>query len=358
MRMALPAVFNTVNVHALGVGLKGGPAKGTVDFVMTQIVTVPSAHAIIYPEIITATYDGSGQFTVALPVGNDPDVNQQFLYTVTEKPEGSTGRTYPLLIDNAMIGVTQELADLGPAGPVDLAAAYLTQAQADQLYSPIGGAGLNTEAVQDLVADMIKPGTGITVSYDDNLGTFTITSTAVAVSGVSTVNTRSGDVVLTKTDVGLPLADNTADANKPVSGPQSTALAGKANTTHVHAQADVTGLTTSLAGKANTTHTHATTDVTGLDTALAGKQATLTFANLLSGATYTVFKDATTGFWPTSYSASGVPSYTGGAAATGVRPTNRADIHIIWKGPDPSPAVVTSGTAGMLVGVDSRFVTT
>lgn len=51
----------------------------------------------------------------------------------------------------------------------------------------------------------------------------------------------------------------------------NSALSGKANSTHTHAQSDVTGLTSALNGKANQTHTHAQSDVTGLSTALEGK---------------------------------------------------------------------------------------
>lgn len=51
----------------------------------------------------------------------------------------------------------------------------------------------------------------------------------------------------------------------------TTALAGKANTSHTHAIADVTGLQTALDGKAATSHTHAVSDTTGLQTALDGK---------------------------------------------------------------------------------------
>jgi hypothetical protein len=46
-------------------------------------------------------------------------------------------------------------------------------------------------------------------------------------TGVSSVNTRTGDVTLTKSDVGLDQADNTSDLAKPVSGPQQTALDNK-----------------------------------------------------------------------------------------------------------------------------------
>lgn len=46
-------------------------------------------------------------------------------------------------------------------------------------------------------------------------------------------------------------------------------LAGKANSSHTHAQSDVTGLADALAGKAAVKHTHAQSDITGLTDALA-----------------------------------------------------------------------------------------
>lgn len=76
----------------------------------------------------------------------------------------------------------------------------------------------------------------------------------------------------------------------------STGLAGKANKSHTHAVADVTGLQAALdgkqvkgdyatskdladglAGKANTAHTHTVADVTGLQDALNGKLSVATF---------------------------------------------------------------------------------
>lgn len=70
---------------------------------------------------------------------------------------------------------------------------------------------------------------------------------------------------------------------------------------------------------------------------------TPTLANLPAGSTITVHKVG--GNWP------------GGDADTGVRPTSRSDITVMWKGPDPSPAIVSSGTGGMLDNVDIRLVT-
>lgn len=67
---------------------------------------------------------------------------------------------------------------------------------------------------------------------------------------VTSVNGQTGLVVLSKGDVGLSNVDNTSDVNKPVSTAQQTALNGKANTSHTHVIADVTGLQASLDGKA------------------------------------------------------------------------------------------------------------
>ncbi len=61
-----------------------------------------------------------------------------------------------------------------------------------------------------------------------------------------------------------------------------------------------------------------------------------THANLPAGTTLTVSKSS--GTWP-------------------ARPTSRSDITVQWKGPDPSPSIVSSGTGGMLDNVDIRFVT-
>lgn len=53
---------------------------------------------------------------------------------------------------------------------------------------------------------------------------------AAAAAPVKSVAGRTGDVTVTKADVGLPAVDNTSDADKPISTATAAALAGKANT--------------------------------------------------------------------------------------------------------------------------------
>lgn len=77
-------------------------------------------------------------------------------------------------------------------------------------------------------------------------------------------------------------------------------------------------------------HTHTLAQITDY------VASSVTIANLPAGSTLTVLKSG--GVWP-------------------ARPTSRSDIVVAWKGPDPTPAIVSSGTGGMLDNVDYRLVT-
>lgn len=63
----------------------------------------------------------------------------------------------------------------------------------------------------------------------------------------------------------------------------STQLAGKANASHTHTIAQVTGLQTALDGKAALTHTHTIAQVTGLQAALDAKQNLIGFTPVQQG---------------------------------------------------------------------------
>lgn len=76
--------------------------------------------------------------------------------------------------------------------------------------------GESTWQVGDYIMFSGNSGTGIWERVDN-------------VAGVESVNTRTGAVVLDKTDVGLSLVDNTSDTSKPVSTLQQEALDLKAN---------------------------------------------------------------------------------------------------------------------------------
>jgi hypothetical protein len=79
----------------------------------------------------------------------------------------------------------------------------------------------------------------------------------------------SGAVNATTSSVGL--IQLAGDLGGTATAPTVPGLAGKANTSHTHAQSDVTGLVTALSGKASASHTHAQSEITNLSTDLATK---------------------------------------------------------------------------------------
>lgn len=84
----------------------------------------------------------------------------------------------------------------------------------------------------DNTSDLDKPistatQTALNSKYDTSNPAGYITLAEVPASAVTSVNTQTGDVVLTKTDVGLSNVDNTSDLNKPISTATQTALNGK-----------------------------------------------------------------------------------------------------------------------------------
>lgn len=82
-----------------------------------------------------------------------------------------------------------------------------------------------------------------------------------------------GDLLaqVTKASIGLGNADNTSDANKPISTATAVALANKADISHTHNIAQVTELATALSEKALINHQHPIAEVVGLSATLDTK---------------------------------------------------------------------------------------
>lgn len=136
-------------------------------------------------------------------------------------------------------------------------------------------------------------------------------------NAVTSVAGRTGIITLTKSDVGLANVDNTSDAAKPISTATSTALAGKAATSHTHTAANISdstpvgrsllaaadaaaartaigagtssldlGATASTAAPGNHTHTHASlTDTTAIGTQVATAATAAAIRSLIGAGT-------------------------------------------------------------------------
>lgn len=141
-------------------------------------------------------------------------------------------------------------------------------------YSEVGAAAASHSHAQADVTGLVtalsgKSDTGHTHSYAGSATAGGDATNALSLGGVPAVNyaTLSTSQALTnKTYNGFTLAAAcakgvdtspvSASANVITSGGVFTALSGKSDTGHAHAQSDVTGLVTALSGKSNTGHTH------------------------------------------------------------------------------------------------------
>lgn len=120
----------------------------------------------------------------------------------------------------------------------------------DKILISRDGVSINKASLSDLpVSDAtinalsgkqntIVAGNGITITGN------VVSSTSVG-SNVTSVNSKTGEVIVTKTDVGLSNVDNTSDLNKPLSTATANAISVKANIT------DLNTLASTVAGKQN-----------------------------------------------------------------------------------------------------------
>ena len=248
--------------------------------------------------------EGEESLDIMIPATDDPDIEQVGIKATITILVNGVREEY--VIDVPLANRPVETG--GSGAGVNLRTIALADSIAPQvaLYG-VGVAGG--------LAKLSSDGTAV-VDADGN----PIVGGGGGVAGVSSVNGRIGAVTLAKSDVGLTNADNTSDANKPVSTATQTALNLKANlasptftgtpavptatpgtnSTQVASTAfvtaavaagggsvsdwgdiggtlsDQTDLQAALDGKAATSHTHA---ATGISDSTSVGRAVLTAAN-------------------------------------------------------------------------------
>lgn len=150
--MALSPDLSTVTLTGTYVDLQGNPVSGSVRFTPQSIIKDTDQNQIIINSAITATLNGSGTFSVVLPVTDDTDVAPvPFAYEVEEIFSG--GRTFFITIP-AGGAATQDIADLAPAVSTTEAANYVTQSQYNVLVSRYDAAFANYNQIDDIAANV------------------------------------------------------------------------------------------------------------------------------------------------------------------------------------------------------------
>jgi hypothetical protein len=110
------------------------------------------------------------------------------------------------------------------SSPIKVIAASFSNAGGSAIESIDVPSGDDLADVDKLIFSSSDGSVIITGNSTTNTVDFTVDT---SVGAVTSVNTQTGDVVLTKSDLGLSDVDNTSDINKPISTATQTALNGK-----------------------------------------------------------------------------------------------------------------------------------
>jgi hypothetical protein len=106
----LPTNWATIPVAGRYVLSDGTAASGTVTFSFTPYLRNADEDVVIVPKPVQVVLDSNGAFATTLPATDDPDVDPQFHYTVTENI-GGVVTAFSLLVPKDTVG-TLQLADV------------------------------------------------------------------------------------------------------------------------------------------------------------------------------------------------------------------------------------------------------
>lgn len=257
--MPIPASVHTVNVHGRYSAMPNGHApNGYVYFVPPVPLRVTADDTILLPGVYSAIVT-NGEFTVAVPVTDDPAITPSgWTYEVVETLDDRPRRRYRIAVPIATVG-TLELSDVQPAVTPIPATSYATAADIVALDARV-------DALEASPGGGVTDHGALTGLADDDHGQYYNAARLTTALGSYATNTAVASSLATKADTAH------SHTQSDVTG-LTAALTGKAPAEHTHAQTDVTGLTADLAGKAATAHTHEQADVTGLSASLAAKAA-------------------------------------------------------------------------------------
>lgn len=201
--MPLPSNLSTVTVTGTYLTLDGAPATGTISFTPQvaagSILTDPTGTAMLVPNPPpTATLDGTGSFSIALPATDDTDLQPNGWTYLVQAQFGNTKATpYSISLPAA-------------TSPVDL------KSKAPSV--PVTASVVMVRSVNGTLPDASG---NVVVAGGGGSGTGTVT----AVNSVAPDGT--GNVTLTAANVGA-LTQSVADGRYDALGAATTAAASKA----------------------------------------------------------------------------------------------------------------------------------
>ncbi len=180
----------------------GAPVAGGQISLRLQTAAVIGDTELV-PRVLLVTLDATGRVPegLTLPASNDPDLSPSGIsYLVQEHWDGGRSGLLAVPYDAGEVDLADLQDNIPPPSPTN---PYLRESDIGETVA----SQTALEAAQQAASD----------AQDD----------ATAAMGAATA-AQEAVAGLTKADLGLGNVDNTADANKPVSGPQQAALDEKA----------------------------------------------------------------------------------------------------------------------------------
>jgi hypothetical protein len=194
-------------------------------------VTVSNTVTAVSGSSASVIYDDTtGGFTFIIPQGAKGDKGDAFqvnaIGTLTEKSNYDDRSKGFSFLDSDNTEIYFKVSDT--VGDWSVPASFGKGDKGDKGDTGVGIVNIQFTSTTDVSGDPAKSGATdtYTITYTDaSTATFNVYNGLD--SNVQTVAGRTGDVVLTKSDVGLANVDNTSDINKPISNATNTALANK-----------------------------------------------------------------------------------------------------------------------------------
>jgi hypothetical protein len=295
--MALPANTSTVVVLGTFLTPEGDPSTGSVTFTASSWLTNSGANVSIPNSSVTKSLGTAGDFTVTLPITDDPDITPlEFIYTVSEVVDG-VSRNYNVSIPGTVAaGGTVFLADLTPVAPAGPEYYSLASSLSIGTVTTVAAGGTATATITGLAPNQVLD-LGIPAGPS---GSVTIGSVTSGTAGGTPTITNTGTPGSAVLDfVLIPGNTGPTGATGPT-GPQgdaATVEVGTVTTGTAGSNASVTNSGTSGSAVLDFVIPRGDTGATGA-TGPQGQAATITVGTVTSvafGGTASVTNTGTSG---------------------------------------------------------------
>ncbi|MFE5093227.1 glycerophosphodiester phosphodiesterase [Streptomyces sp. NPDC056638] len=224
--MPMPSGIATVALTGRYIRPDGTPLKGSVTIAAPSLLTLPGADTISAGSA-TVTLDSAGAFTLTLIATDNPGMQPtSWTYQVTEKFQDIASRTYAIQLPSTL--PTVSIADIAPADPSTGQYILVPGPEGPAGKSILTGAGTPSPLLGANGDVYIDTTPGAVKMYGPKAsGTWPSTGISLGGGGglISSINGKTGTVVLSPADIGAEVAGAAATAKTEAVNAATAAIA-------------------------------------------------------------------------------------------------------------------------------------